>query len=68
MLGQPVDHGAEVESRGSRPVGQDLTLPIERQVVRELRDQHLVDGAFGRQSALVQSRRGERLAASAHRR
>lgn len=73
MLGQPVDHEAEVEGRGAGPVRQgaavdldagtrqDLALAVERQVVRELGHQHVCDGPFGRQPAFDQPGRGWRL-------
>jgi hypothetical protein len=62
VLGQPVDYGTEVEGGCPHPIGeraavqvdpgasQDLALPIQRQMFRELADQHMRDGAFGRQT------------------
>ncbi len=41
--------------------GKDLALPVKRQVVRELGHQHMGDGTLGRQPALDQPRRGDRL-------
>ena len=66
-------HGPQQEGRASHPVGQgraiqgdalagiDLGLSIQRQMIGELRDQHLGDGRLGRQPAFDQSGRRRRL-------
>lgn len=73
MLGQPVDDGAEVERRHADPVGQraamdgdarpgkDPALAEQGQMVGIFADQHVSDGAFGRQPPFDKSRRRGRL-------
>ena len=55
----PVREGRAIELDAL--AGVDLALPIERQVVGVLRDQHMGDERLGRQPALDQSRRCRRL-------
>ena len=73
MLSQPIDHGREMERRLSDPAcergavqikpgaAHDLRLPVKRQVIGVFRDQHMGDGALGRQRSFDQMRRRRRL-------
>jgi hypothetical protein len=67
MLGQPINGRAEVEGGGAGPIRQgatvdldagarqDLALAVKRQVVRELRDQHVCNGALPRRELIGQN-------------
>ncbi len=69
MLGQPLDHGGEVERGSADPVGQraamdidarpgkDLALTMQGQMVRVLGNQNMRNGAFRRQTAFDEMRR-----------
>jgi len=73
MLGQSIDHGAEMERRLADPAcqrgaiqidagpGENLGLAIQRAVIGVFRDQHMGDRAFGRQGTFDQMRRRGRL-------
>jgi hypothetical protein len=68
MGGQAVDHRRQMERRLADPAGQrrsveaetrpahDLALAVERRMVGVFGDQHMRDGALGRQGALDQPR------------